>query len=198
MRLFTLEHSAIGYGADFAVNGGTVVLLTAFLVGATPRQQRLEISIFVIVGLLAWSLIEYVVHRFVFHGIQPFCHWHARHHQRPAALIFAPTLLTTTVMATLVFLPVLLLTDLWRACALTLGVSIGYLAYTITHHATHHWRARGAWLKRRRLWHALHHRPVDHPGRYGVTTAFWDYIFRTTGARRIEQPQRQDRPHTGT
>jgi sterol desaturase/sphingolipid hydroxylase (fatty acid hydroxylase superfamily) len=69
------------------------------------------------------------------------------------------------------------LSELWRACALTLGVVAGYLAYAVTHHATHHWRADNLWLQRRKRWHALHHHDKEAPRCYGVTSAIWDHVF---------------------
>ena len=181
MRLFTLEHSAAAYVADFALHGTAVVLLTAFLAIDGPEAHRLQMAAFVLLGLAGWTFIEYASHRFVLHGLQPFQRWHAQHHQRPMAFIYAPTILIAMVIVTLVFLPSLLLSDLWRGCALTLGVLAGYLAYSVTHHATHHWSAQSTWLRRRQHWHALHHRPVERAGRYGVTTSFWDHVFRTAG-----------------
>ena len=135
------------------------------------------IAAIALAGLVSWTAIEYALHRFVLHGMQPFARWHAEHHQRPRALICSPTIVSASLIVTLVFLPALLLGGLWRACALTLGVLAGYLAYAITHHATHHWRADNAWMKDRKRWHALHHRQADHPGHYGVTSAFWDHVF---------------------
>ena len=84
------------------------------------------------------------------------------------------------MIATLVFLPALLMSNLWIASAFTLGVLAGYLAYSITHHATHHWRARSPWLLQRKRWHALHHRHADEPACYGVTTDLWDRVFGST------------------
>jgi cyclopropane-fatty-acyl-phospholipid synthase len=56
-------------------------------------------------------------------------------------------------------------------------VLAGYLAYTVTHHATHHWRGESAWLLRRKQWHAQHHHRSAQPGFFGVTSGFWDGIF---------------------
>ena len=191
MGLFTLEHSKGAYRADFALYGTAVVVLAAFLLLDGPRAQRLQIVSFALLGLASWSAIEYALHRFVLHGMQPFQGWHAEHHQRPTALICTPTILSATLIATLVFLPALALGGLWRACALTLGVVTGYLAYSITHHATHHWRADTAWLRQRKRWHALHHHARE-PGCFGVTSAFWDHVFGSTGqpARTHESGQR--------
>jgi sterol desaturase/sphingolipid hydroxylase (fatty acid hydroxylase superfamily) len=177
MGLLTLEHGKIAYRADFALYGAAVLALAAFLAMEGPPEQRIGIATLAGVGLLSWSGIEYALHRFILHGVQPFRRWHAEHHQRPTALVAAPTILSATLIFTLIFLPAFLLTGVWHAAALTLGVLTGYLAYGITHHAIHHWRANHAWLKRRKLWHALHHHHVDQPGFYGVTSAFWDQLF---------------------
>ena len=173
-----MQHSKASYRADFALYGAAVAGLAAFLLVAGPRGQWLEIVVFVATGLASWTLIEYAAHRFVMHGLQPFSRWHAEHHQRPTALIFTPTILSATLIGMLVFLPALVLSgNLWRACALTLGVLVGYLSFSITHHAIHHWRADNAWLKERKRWHALHHRATGKSGCFGVTSAFWDYVF---------------------
>ena len=177
MHFFTLEHSKLAYRADFALYGTASVALAAFLMIAAPREQHFQILAFALIGLASWTLIEYALHRFVLHGLRPFSTWHAAHHRRPAALISTPTILSATLIATLVFLPELILGGLWRACALTFGVLTGYLAYSVTHHASHHWRANHAWLKRRKHWHALHHSSLAKPGHYGVTSAFWDHVF---------------------
>jgi sterol desaturase/sphingolipid hydroxylase (fatty acid hydroxylase superfamily) len=124
-----------------------------------------------------WSAIEYVLHRFVLHGLQPFRGWHEAHHDRPTALICAPTILSATLIFGLVFVPAWLIGELWRARALTLGVAAGYLADAITHHATHHWRGRSAWLQRRKRWHALHHHDKESHRCDGVTSTVWDDVF---------------------
>ena len=178
MGLFTLEHSKMAYRADFALYGVAVLSLATLLVLNGPAAQRVEIALWVLAGLAGWSLVEYVLHRFVLHGLQPFQGWHAEHHERPTALICAPTLLSAALIATLVFLPALLLGGVWRACAVTLGVVTGYLAYAIIHHATHHWRADSPWLRERKRWHALHHHK-RWPGCYGVTSGLWDHAFAT-------------------
>ncbi|HSW05672.1 sterol desaturase family protein [Aquabacterium sp.] len=177
-QLFTLEPGRWAYKADMALYGAAVLALAALLLRAGPAGHAPVLSALVLTGLAAWTLIEYLVHRFVMHGLQPFIRWHQAHHHRPGALIFTPTWATAALIFALVFVPAWLALGLWPACALTLGVLTGYLAYGITHHATHHWRAGGAWLKQRKRWHARHH----HQGQatcYGVTSGFWDRVFRS-------------------
>ena len=177
MGLFSLEHSKAAYRADFVLYGLSISAMAAVLLVACPPGQRLESAVFVLTGLLGWTAIEYALHRFVLHGLQPFRGWHEQHHRRPTALICAPTILSATLIVALVFLPALALVGPWSACALTLGVSAGYLAYAVVHHATHHWRAESAWLKSRKRWHAMHHHEMAEPGCYGVTSSFWDHVF---------------------
>jgi hypothetical protein len=184
MSLFNLEHSQTAYRADFALYGASIIALASYLVWSNRSGERLELLALGLIGLISWTLIEYVLHRFVLHGLQPFKRWHAAHHERPTALICAPTILSATLIALLVFLPAMLLGDWWQACALTLGLLVGYLTYAVTHHAIHHWPAKHKWLKHRKRAHALHHH-LRHPGFFGVTTGFWDEVFRTVSVRSL-------------
>jgi len=181
MGLLTTEHGKAGYLADFVLYFVASATLAVLLAVVAPYARRTEILAFALLGLVAWTLVEYVLHRFVLHGIQPFKAWHAEHHRRPRALIGTPTILSAALIAALVFLPALVLSDLWRASALTFGLLTGYLVYAIVHHATHHWRVDNAWLRKVKRHHALHHSPIAVPGRYGVSSAFWDAVFRTNG-----------------
>jgi len=180
MKLISLEHGRTAYRADFAFYGAAVLIVAATLLIACPRGQRLESAALAGLGLAGWSLIEYLLHRFVLHVVPPFCEWHARHHRRPTALISTPTLLSAALIVALVFAPACALIGLWPATALTWGVLTGYLAYAIVHHAMHHWHTGNAWVRRRKRWHALHHGQAVRGSCYGVTSGLWDHVFGST------------------
>lgn len=208
MGLFSLEHSKTVYWADFVLHGGAAVALLGVLVVSTPHHAAgtlgapalglgtgLALGLglgLVVTGVALWTLLEYLLHRFVLHGLRPFRQWHARHHARPQALICGPTLLSAALLAGGVFAPLRWWLPLHLATALTLGVLLGYLTYGLTHHATHHWRAGSAAMGRRKHWHALHHHSLQ-PGCYGVTTRVWDRVFRTT----LAGPGLRLAPHPG-
>lgn len=179
MGIFSLEHSKAAYAADFVLYGCAVLGLAGALALAGPADQRTAMLALAAAGLLAWSLVEYLLHRFVLHGLAPFKGWHAQHHQRPGALLGAPLVLSVSLIATLVWLPAWLLAGPWRASALTLGLAAGYLAYGLMHHFTHHGRFNSTWLTRKRRWHAQHHARQLPPGCYGVTSTLWDHLFGT-------------------
>ncbi|OHX11215.1 hypothetical protein BI347_16055 [Chromobacterium sphagni] len=177
MGIFALEHGKAAYMADHVIYGILLALLLLTLSTAWTHVPGLEMIALPLMGLISWSLIEYLLHRFVLHGFQPFKGWHAAHHTRPQALIFTPTIISLTLIVMLIFLPAMAVAGAWRAGALTVGIMAGYLAYSITHHAIHHWHAKNNWWRRRKLWHALHHQQAEPSGYYGVTTAFWDQLF---------------------
>jgi len=188
MHLFSVEHSKAAYLFDYVLYGIAALALASLLCLAPPDAPRLEMGALALLGLSGWSLMEYLLHRFVLHGLRPFSTWHAEHHFRPSALICAPTWLSATLIATLIFIPALLVGGFWRANALTFGLLCGYLAYAIAHHATHHWRSRSGWLRDRKRWHALHHAASLNCSHYGVTTSLWDYLLGTAPPQHLARP----------
>jgi len=192
----SLEHSTAAYRADFALYGGAVLGLGGWLALNAPEGVGLEIAAGAVAGLLSWSAIEYALHRFVLHGLQPFKRWHREHHRRPAALICAPTVLSAALIGLLVWLPAMAFMGEWLGNAFTLGVLTGYLGYAITHHALHHWKLNLGWLQRRKYWHARHHHLLQ-PCCFGVTSGFWDRVFRTGGHTKTAPMHIPVRRHNG-
>lgn len=186
MGFFSLEHSKAAYAADFVIYGFTALVLFAVLIHITLPAQAFSVVSCVFLGFISWSVLEYGLHRFVLHTIEPFKRWHLAHHQRPTALIGTPTVLSAALFATLVFLPVCLQSGFQTACAFTSGLLLGYLAYAITHHAIHHWHVPSMWLAQRRRWHAKHHQ-LGHLGCYGVTSSYWDHVFVTVQTKRTHR-----------
>lgn len=137
-------------------------------------------------GWLTLSLVEYLLHRYYFHRtpapsregrIEAFLA-HGYHHQYPqdvTRLVLPP--LATVPIAVPVFLLAHLALGLTGDMAFA-GLVTGYIAYDTLHYVTHHTHAkRGpfAWLRR---YHMLHHHDRV-PGRYGVSSPLWDFVFRT-------------------
>lgn len=178
MTFFKLEHAKAFYYADFIAYILMIVLVSGLLIGYAPRGEWRHIVLSVAGGLALWPLIEYALHRYVLHRLEPFRGWHMEHHNRPRAFICTPTIFSAGLIFTLVFLPALASGNLWVGTGLTLGVTIGYLAFSWTHHAVHYWHADTAWLRNRKRLHYIHHRSGS-ACNYGVTTSFWDDVFGT-------------------
>lgn len=152
--------SRLAYYADFVSMPALVVLLAAFGGASLPG---------VVLGLGAWSLAEYAIHRFLFHRVPGFRGAHDEHHARPSGRTGVTSWHSLAIFGAL-FLAL--------PAGVLAGLVLGYLAYITAHHAVHHWRiAPGHPLYALKLRHAMHHRGVE--ANFGVVTTAWDRLFGT-------------------
>jgi sterol desaturase/sphingolipid hydroxylase (fatty acid hydroxylase superfamily) len=147
-------------------------------------------------GLFVWTLLEYVLHRFVFHfAVNPgselqrdlYFLIHGVHHDYPYdadRLVMPPlgSLLIALVLAPPIYLA---LGPVYFPAAFA-GLIAGYLWYDLTHYAVHHWHPRTVLGRLQRRNHLVHHFQGE-PMFYGVTTPLWDLIFGTYAAHRSSQ-----------
>lgn len=158
-------------------------LLGAALVwswGAVPGRAAL---LLILAGLLLWTFLEYLLHRFAFHGFAP----HHRHHEAPREVRYILAPLWFSLTATAVIYGVLgLVSGAWRESALAgVGMIAGYLAYEAVHLRIHSRAAGGRALRFLRKHHYYHHFASDRV-HYGVTSPLWDHLFRTLSVRRLD------------
>lgn len=183
MALLSIEHSPAAHWADFLVYGSAALALAGWLAlqaSAVGGLVLLGWAGLMLVGLAAWTLLEYGLHRFVLHGLQPFARWHAQHHRAPMALIGTPTVVSAPLFALLFAVPSVALLGPLLGAVFTLGALLGYLAYSATHHVLHHRKLTHPWWQRRKFAHAKHHHLMQ-PCCFGVTSGFWDWVLRTGG-----------------
>jgi len=144
-----------------------------------------------LLGLLAWAVVEYGLHRFVFHS-RPTHPWaitlhfslHGCHHKRPMdhlRLVFPP-LFAAPIVA-----------FFWRVCAAVAsqpshsaalfgGMLLGYVTYDCTHYLTHYVAKPSGWLSHIRAVHLAHHF-VDCGSSYGVSSDLLDRVCGTRPSR---------------
>ncbi len=139
-----------------------------------------------LLGVLLWTLIEYLIHRYIFH-YEPKTRWgkqlhfvvHGVHHDYPndaRRLVMPPVI---SIPLAFLFFGLFLLIFGSLAPAVFAGLVFGYLCYDMLHYATHHLAMkRGMWLWLKQ-YHLRHHFKDDHVG-YGISSPLWDYVFRTT------------------
>lgn len=118
-----------------------------------------------ILGLVLWTLLEYTVHRWLFHGVLK------KHHQHHHVFPKIPRPIPIWALA----LPMLGL--FWLSVGLGLGVLAGLVVYEAVHERCHHGKPRSPWLMRIQTQHYGHHQfPKTN---YGMLTGFWDQVFQT-------------------
>ena len=139
-----------------------------------------------LLGVLLWTLLEYLIHRYIFH-YEPRGSWgkrlhyiiHGVHHDYPndaRRLVMPPAISIPLAVA---FCLIFALTLGRFAPGVSAGFGVGYICYDSLHYAIHHFpMKRGVWLWLKQ-YHLRHHFRDDHVG-YGISSPLWDYVFRTT------------------
>lgn len=154
--------------------------------GVESGQVGAALGLFV-AGVLFWTLLEYVLHRFPFHrpmpneeGRLPYFLVHGYHHEYPddPMRLVAPWPASISGAALLAGLSYLVVAGSTLWWPLWSGILAGYVAYDTLHHYTHHARpktAAGKWLRR---YHMEHHFK-DAKSHYGISSPLWDLILGT-------------------
>lgn len=141
-------------------------------------------------GVLHWSLMEYWLHRLLFHfeakspfGKRMIWIFHGVHHDWPndkLRLVFPPGL-SVPLAILFYWIYTLVLGDLYRYATFA-GLAAGYLAYDMIHYYVHHFAPKNAVGKFLRKYHLAHHFKDPQHG-FGVSMPLWDYVFGTKPTR---------------
>lgn len=191
-------------------NGQKVIFNNPFLESLTRTHIAIPISIFVIFatgliiyaftysqlpiyliitlflsGLLIFSFIEYLVHRYVFHmetdtelkeKVQ--YSFHGVHHEYPKdkGRLAMPPIISIILAASLLYIFHLLIGE--YTFAFLPGFVLGYASYLFVHFAVHAYQPPKNFLKVLWINHGIHHYK-DHNKAFGVSSPLWDYVFGT-------------------
>lgn len=145
-----------------------------------------EVALMVVFGICLWTLIEYIMHRFLFH-INTKSYWtntahyllHGIHHKHPTdglRLVFPPA------AAAILCFPFWNLIRLITTPTTTHGVFggglLGYVMYDCTHYYLHHGQPSSDPGKHLKKYHLNHHFRIQNKG-FGITSTLWDHVFGT-------------------
>jgi sterol desaturase/sphingolipid hydroxylase (fatty acid hydroxylase superfamily) len=136
-------------------------------------------------GFLFFTFLEYIAHRYLFH-LEPTSKVrekiqytvHGVHHEFPKDKdrLAMPPILALVYVAVLFFIFKFILGN--TVYAFLPGMLTGYALYLFVHYAVHAFQPPKNFLKVLWIHHGIHH--YKSPDRaYGVSSPFWDYIFRT-------------------
>jgi sterol desaturase/sphingolipid hydroxylase (fatty acid hydroxylase superfamily) len=136
-----------------------------------------------VTGIVLWSLLEYVLHRFLGHDRRTMPNFfsveHTRHHSEGG--YFAPTWkkgLVAIVMSAAITGLVGAVLSVGIAVPFAVGFVGMYVAYEVVHRRLHTHRGVGAvgrYLRR----HHFHHHFGNPRLNHGVTSPIWDVVFGT-------------------
>jgi dihydroceramide fatty acyl 2-hydroxylase len=156
-----------------------------FVIGAKQLTTAETVAL-VASGWLFWTLMEYWIHRIVFHfepesGPGARFHWiiHGVHHDHPndpLRLVMPPSVSVPLAAGFYALFVLVLGTN--PANVFAAGFLLGYLVYDMTHYYLHHFTPKTRFGKVMRELHMRHHFQDDTRG-FGISAPFWDYIFGT-------------------
>jgi len=134
-------------------------------------------------GVAAWTLAEYVLHRFLGHDRRTMPNFfsveHTRHHSQGDYFAPTPKKVAVGALAALFVFPAgALLAGLALSAAFTAGFVAMYVTYEVVHRRSHTHVGIGRyarWLRRHHFHHHFENPHVNH----GVTTPVWDVVFGT-------------------
>ena len=162
------------------------VILLFIYVGNIQYHLKLETNIGLLFsGILVWSLMEYLIHRFPFH-FRSNSEWskqivhtmHGNHHEDPGDPLrgVMPIIPAISYLTILYGLFALLVPAQFLKIFFS-GFLIGYLCYDGIHYFTHHGKPKSKIGKYLRRSHLLHH--VHHDRMYGISSPLWDILLGT-------------------
>lgn len=163
--------------------------LVVCLLAITPRAtfSWFQTVLFTSCGILSWMLIEYALHRFVFHyrarslfGKKLIYAAHLSHHENPRATsrLFSGLVISLPIATTYLLLAWLATGSIRAAAYLFTGLVAGYCCYEWLHFQAHHRRPRLRLFRYLRRYHLLHHHQTPEH-RFGVTSPLFDVLFGT-------------------
>ena len=121
-----------------------------------------------LVGIVAYSFVEYATHRWLLHG--PMIKSHRIHHMDPNKRVHV----NIRIMILACFM-------VWAVAgmALMLGMFTGWILSSLFHWRLHVGNLTAPWVRKLKGYHYGHHRnPTTN---YGVTNMLWDTLFHTKG-----------------
>ncbi len=176
-----------------------IPLVLTNLLKASNQITFIEILLCFSIGISVWTLTEYILHRFAFHGETLwlsdsrhgiFIHFllHGIHHAFPSdpkRLVFPPLL--GLVLLKIFFIPIFssFLPEKQFPALLAGGIT-GYILYDMTHYFVHHLDLNKSKKKHTifdyfislKRYHMYHHYRDDTHG-FGVSSKLWDVVFGT-------------------
>jgi sterol desaturase/sphingolipid hydroxylase (fatty acid hydroxylase superfamily) len=171
-----MSKTPLNYWAEFVVDIplGAVLIFTGLRHGG---HNPVMVFLTILFGLIFFSVIEYSVHRWLFHGSVPFIvRGHRAHHENPLGYDALPFILPALLLLGLSGLFFLFMTARY-SFLLTGTIALSYTIYGLSHFIIHHHRFHRVLARNWAANHHIHHYHAD--TNFGVTTPLWDILLAT-------------------
>jgi sterol desaturase/sphingolipid hydroxylase (fatty acid hydroxylase superfamily) len=164
--------------SEVLVAYGGVHVISLYLMIFYYRATFYDILLGYLCGSVFYSFIEYWFHRVILHR-WIFYQAHKFHHDNPIKLsIIATPLLVVQIYETFMMVLLSAIFGSYIAVFIQVGVSISQVIMDFVH-LYEHSSYNPYILKVARNYHKLHHQKSNWEMGHGLTTRFWDVVFRT-------------------
>ncbi|KAM3829198.1 fatty acid 2-hydroxylase [Vipera latastei] len=168
---------------------GKTQLFSSFTSAYAIPVHKSWFPLLCLLGIFIWSLLEYLIHRFLFHMNPPASKYylitlhfllHGQHHKSPfdrSRLVFPPAP-TSLFIIFFYFLAHVVFPGEFGLSILCGGI-LGYIIYDMMHYYLHYGSPKeGTYLHGLKTYHIKHHFEHQKAG-FGITSRFWDRPFHT-------------------
>ena len=151
-------------------------------------MQTFNLFIF---GVFAWTLIEYTLHKYLFHikvyddsgAFKKTLHFaiHGQHHKNPfdpGRLVFPPV--PAAILTSMIYGLCRIIIPYEPMLGILAGGLLGYVSYDMCHYYLHHGKPkRGSYIWKLAQHHNRHHFE-DFTHGLGITNFYWDEVFNSS------------------
>lgn len=171
-----------------AIYSSLAVVVLYFGVRSSPSAALVLAT----AGLAFWTLVEYLVHRYVLHGIFPagasawsrflnkaFDHLHWQHHLRPWDGNHINGTLFDTLWVVAPAFALSFLAPVHTVPSFLAGFILGYVVEEWCHHSVHFYVLDWRWFRDLKARHFYHHSRLGTNILFGLSNGFWDDVVGT-------------------
>jgi len=146
--------------------------------------------LFFMAGIVNWTLVEYLFHRYVLHRhfadgkgiIRKFAHrrldpLHFEHHERPWDALHITGMIKDLLPLFFVAAPLSFIGPIYTLPVLLAATVEGYILEEWVHYSIHFLKIRNPYFRYVKRFHLYHHSPKGIDRGYGITGGFWDFGF---------------------
>lgn len=161
-----------------------VLCFFVFRAATTHELSPSQLLYGFVVGVCLWSILEYSLHRFLFHyeaksewGKRLVFLFHGIHHHEPmdkTRLVMPPAV--SVILALIVYHLLGWSIALNWVDIVFAGIVGGYLIYDYIHYSCHHFKMDLPFLRAIKRNHLIHHFQDPH-SKWGVSSPLWDFCF---------------------
>lgn len=203
-RFYKRQQAAISRRRLYPVSVFYAAYSIILLVLAFRTAHPVWAVAFYVAGIPVWTLVEYLTHRYILHGrfqtsqvwykkwYKDFAHkrldpLHWEHHERPTDGLHINGVLKDLLPLFVVSAPLSFLFPFYTAPMLLAGVTQSYVAEEWIHHCIHYYNFRNPLFRYVKAYHLYHHTSHGMKRGFGITSGFWDIVFKTRFPASVQQ-----------